>query len=57
MSDARIKHLIEEKTESRIASLETELDAVKSELQAIKASLVKPEPVVRNEPVRKPATK
>lgn len=54
-SEARTRYLIEEATEERISSLESELGAVKAELEGIKAALVKPEPVkaVPPSPVRK----
>lgn len=54
-SDARTKFLIEQATEERIRSLETELGAVKAELEGIKKALVKPEPIkaVPPSPVRK----
>lgn len=56
-SEARTRYLIEQATEERISSLESELDAVKTELEGIKKVLVKPEPVkaAPPSPVRKTA--
>jgi chaperonin cofactor prefoldin len=51
MSDARIKHLIEEKTEERISSLERDLSELRSELDRIKASIVEK----KTPPVRSPS--